>query len=71
MRAAYRIQDDIIPYTEEAYINLLDESTSVEWQKEKLIKLLSAKYTISCAYCDGLTENFTKYRVAEQLEDKQ
>lgn len=69
-RSSYRIQEEIIPYTEEAFIDLLDETCSVEFQKQKLINLLNAKYTISCAYCDGLTENTIKYKAAEQLGDE-
>ena len=70
-RAAYRIQEGIIPYTEEAYIDLLDETQSVELQKKKLKELLGARYTISCAFCDGLTENSVKYKAAEQLETEE
>lgn len=66
-RAAYRIQEGVIPYTDEAYIDLLDDVYPIEVQKEKLLKLLDAKFTISCAYCDGLTENSKKYKAAEQL----
>ena len=66
-RAAYRIQEGVIPYTDEAYIDLLDDVYPIEVQKEKLLKLLDAKFTIFCAYCDGLTENSKKYKAAEQL----
>ena len=66
-RAAYRIQENIIPYTDEAFLDLLDSEASVQFQKEKLKKLLNARSTISCAYCDGLTEKSVKYRAAEQL----
>lgn len=66
-RAAYRIQENIIPYTDAAFLNLLDSEISVQLQKEKLKKLLSARSTISCAYCDGLTEKSVKYRAAEQI----
>ena len=66
-RAAYRIQENIIPYTEDAFLDLLDNEISTQAQKEKLNTLLNAKSTISCAYCDGLTEKSVKYRAAEQL----
>ena len=66
-RAAYRIQENIIDYTEESFIDLLDSSKSIEEQQKKLENLLNAKTTISCAYCDGLTETSKKYRAAEQL----
>lgn len=66
-RAAYRIQENIIPYTDAAFLDLLDNDASIEFQREKLEMLLKAKSTISCAYCDGLTEKSVKYRAAEQL----
>lgn len=66
-RAAYRIQENIIPYTDEAFLDLLDDNASLELQKKKLDTLLKARSTISCAYCDGLTERTAKYRAAEQL----
>lgn len=68
-RSAYRIQEKIIPYAEDDYIDLLDDSIKIEECKEKLIKLLNAKSTTSCAYCDGLTEQSVKYKAAEQLEN--
>ena len=40
---------------------------SVDVKKEKLEKLLAAETTVSCAYCDGLTEQSVKYKAAEQL----
>lgn len=66
-RGGYRIQNDIIPYTEEAFIDLLDDG-AIEKNKRKLKKWLDAKSTVSCAYCDGLTEKSKKYKAAEQLE---
>ncbi len=66
-RAAYRIQENIIPYTEDAFLNLLEREMPIELQRKKLKMLLTAKSTISCAYCDGLTEKSVKYKAAEQL----
>lgn len=66
-RAAYRIQENVIPYTDDAFLDLLDDEVSVEFQRNKLNTLLNASSTISCAYCDGLTEKSVKYRAAEQL----
>ena len=67
-RSAYRIQEKIIPYSNSDYIDLLDESQSIEACKIVLKNLLNARSTSSCAYCDGLTEQSTKYKAAEQLE---
>lgn len=67
-RSAYRIQENIIPYSKVDYIDLLDDSQGVEQSKKILNNLLNAKSTTSCAYCDGLTEQSIKYKAAEQLE---
>lgn len=67
-RSAYRIQENIIPYSEGDYINLLDNNQKIEDCKTILKKLLNARSTSSCAYCDGLTEQSIKYKAAEQLE---
>lgn len=69
-RSAYRIQENIIPYETNDYIDLLDESETLEEAQQKLLGLLNLKYTKSCAYCDGLTEQSVKYKAAEQLERK-
>ena len=67
-RGGYRIQNQIIPYTDEDFIDLLG-NVSIERNREKLLQWQEAKATVSCAYCDGLTENSQKYKAAEQLED--
>lgn len=66
-RAAYRIQENVIPYTDDAFLDLLNNEVSIEIQRDKLNTLLNARSTISCAYCDGLTEKSVKYKAAEQL----
>ena len=66
-RASYRIQEDLIPYTEEDFIDLTGYAIPILKQKAKIRKLLQCKSTVSCAYCDGLTENSVKYKAAEQL----
>ena len=65
-RAAYRIQEEIIPYSSNDYIDLINEE--METRKVKLLKLLKLKSTISCAYCGGLKADTPKYKAAEQLE---
>ena len=67
-RAAYRIQENIITYTDSDYLDLLCDEESFEADKQKLNKMLNAEYTVSCAYCDGLTKNSKKYRAAEQIK---
>lgn len=65
-RAAYRMQENIIPFNESDYVDLLD-NTDIQIKKEKLMHLFNLKYTASCPYCDGLLENSVKYKAAEQL----
>ena len=67
-RSAYRIQEKIIPYSHNDYIDLLNDEQDIEECKIILNNLLNAKSTGSCAYCDGLTEQSIKYKAAEQLE---
>lgn len=67
-RSAYRIQENVIPYTENDYIDLLDNDTDIMQKREKLFALTKLKYTMSCAYCNGLIENSKKYKAAEQLK---
>ena len=65
-RAAFRITEHLIPSTEDDYIDLIGEETSVITDKMK--RFLTSNYTCSCAYCDGLKEGSKKYIAAEQLE---
>ncbi len=67
-RAAYRIQEGLIPSTPEDYINLNEAGSRIEEEREKMVRWGGEKYTPSCAYCDGLTEESKKYIAAEQLE---
>lgn len=66
-RSAYRIQKNIIPHTEEDYIDLMNDELGGVERQEKLINLLNKKDSVSCAYCDGLTEHTPTYKAAEQL----
>ncbi len=67
-RAAYRIQRNIIPYTNSDFVDLLDNNIEISTQREKIHAMLNSKSTVSCAYCDGLTENSKKFKAAEQLD---
>ena len=49
-RAAYRIQENVIPYTDDAFLDLLDDEVSVEFQRNKLNTLLNARIMISTIY---------------------
>ena len=64
-RSAYRIQEKLIPFSEYDYIDLLKDDKLL--RKEKLNYLVNLKSSVSCAYCEGLTEKTPKYKAAEQL----
>lgn len=66
-RAAYRIQENLIPSTPEHYINLLEAEKKIPEERNKILNWDRESFTVSCAYCDGLTENSKKYIAAEQL----
>lgn len=69
-RAAYRIQEKIIPYIDDDFIDLLDDSIDESILRERMINLLNLKTTTSCAYCAGLTEYSRKYKAAEQINKR-
>lgn len=64
-RSAYRIQEKLIPFSEYDYIDLLEDDKLL--RREKLNYLANLKSSVSCAYCEGLTEKTPKYKAAEQL----
>lgn len=66
-RSWYRIENKLIPNTEDDYINLLDRDFSSEMSRIHLRKLLARTYSTSCAYCSGRTEQSTLYPAAEQI----
>ena len=67
-RSFYRIYKELIPFTDKDYIDLLDEGTSIEQKRKHLSNLLACRSTISCAYCDGRTEQARLYPAAEQIK---
>ena len=50
------------------YIDLFDDSLSVESQRQKLIRILNGKCLEACAYCNGMCEDSQRFAPAEQLK---
>jgi len=55
---------------EKEYINLFDETLSVEEQREKIQAVFDGKSLKACAYCNGLCDDSPRYLPAEQLISK-
>jgi hypothetical protein len=49
------------------YIDLLDETLSVEEQRNKIRTILDGTQLDACAYCNGLCEDSERFVPAEQL----
>ena len=52
-RSASGISLGKIPRIEEDYIDLFDDSKSIEEQREKMLRLMDKKYITACKYCPG------------------
>lgn len=57
----------IIPKNDREYINLFDETITIEEQKQKFFDILNMKSLTACAYCNGLCEDSERFMPAEQL----
>ena len=49
------------------YINLLDDSLTVEEQRQKIKNIYARKSLSACAYCNGMCENSPRFTPAVQL----
>lgn len=49
------------------YIDLFDDSLTVEEQRKKILGIYHAKSLSACAYCDGMCDDSIRYIPAEQL----
>lgn len=59
-----------IPDNPHDYIDLFDDSLSIQEQRKKFVKLQNAKYISACNYCDGFevgTNRNKRYPAAEQI----
>lgn len=50
------------------YIDLLDDSTSVEEKRKQFLKLSKISHLSACAYCNGYCEDSERFEPAEQLK---
>lgn len=57
----------IIPKNKDEYINLFDDSISIEEQKQKIHNILNGKSLTACAFCSGLCDDSERFIPAEQL----
>lgn len=63
----FLIQKGILVDSKELYIDLKDDTQSIEKQREKTRQFLKIDYLPSCAYCNGFCEDSKRYIPAEQL----
>lgn len=59
-----------VPRIREDYIDLFDDSMTIEQQKENLINLQKKKYVTTCNYCSGdfgTNDKLKRYPAGEQL----
>ncbi len=49
------------------YIDLNDETLSIEQQRQKIINIYYSKCLETCAYCNGLCDDSPRFQPAEQL----
>lgn len=52
---------------ENEYIDLMDNSLSVDQQRRKIMAMFSAAFLKTCAYCNGLCDDSPRFVPAEQL----
>lgn len=66
-RSVWRMEQGIIPKNKNEYVDMFDESESVEEKRERLMNLYNSVSITSCAYCNGMCEDSVRYKPAEQL----
>ena len=67
-RAQYRMEKGIIPRNKAEYVDLFDDTLTIEEKKEILrYVILEAKSTESCAHCNSMTSESERFPAAEQL----
>lgn len=65
------IQLGVTPDNPDEYVNLLDDTLSVEEMREKIRNIYQMKRLSACAYCKGLCEESERFPPAEQLTDEE
>ena len=66
-RSYRRMEIGMIPYNKEEYVDLFDETISVEEKRKTLLDLFHSSYGTSCAFCYGLCKTSERFQPAEQL----
>ena len=66
-RSHWRIRQGIIPRNPDEYIDLRDDTLSIEQNRETLTEMNRRISTTSCAYCSGANDESVRYIPAEQL----
>lgn len=56
-----------IPFDSRYCINLLDDTLTIEQQREKLYNLMHTDYLPACAYCNGMHDDSPRFTPAQQL----
>jgi len=59
-----------IPDNKDEYIDLFDETMSIEEQREKILAMKQKKYISACEYCGGnlgTTDSNLRFKAAEQI----
>lgn len=62
-----RRQELGLPTDYNEYIDLFDDSLTIEDQRRKILGIYHAKSLSACAYCDGLCDDSARYIPAEQF----
>lgn len=52
------------------YVDLMDETVSVEMQRQKIVNINNAKVLETCAYCNGIYDDSPRFMPAEQLTEE-
>lgn len=67
-RSYWRMKNNIIPKTKGEYVDLLDDTISIEDKRTDLKTMLESVSSTSCAYCVGLCNDVPRIKPAIQLD---
>ena len=65
--AARRRKELGFPVDASEYINLLDDTLSIEVLRKKIRSFYARKYFSACAYCSGMRDDSERFIPAEQI----
>ena len=66
-RSYRRMEIGLIPRNSAEYVDLFDNTVSIEEKRETLLAMFHSDYGTSCAFCYGLCKDSKRYTPAEQL----